>query len=291
MQIVSGEVKNMEKQPEGPAFIGIGVQRGGTSWLYECLKEHPQTYIPTKEVHFFDEKYDLGSDWYRQLFTHPDAELVPGEYTPDYIASKVTIERIYKFNPNVKLILILREPLSRAHSAYKLCQSYGRFKDVAFNAAVAKDPWIIKQSLYSEQIQHLLSLFPKSSVHIDFYEKIEENPRQFFKDICEFIGIDGEYDPDALDSVRNTSINAAFQDRFGLIKLQNFLLRKGFSRQINWMKNLKLFGFIKRALIQRSKQKSSEIKIDPEVVSMIREDVEKLEKILNLSLSNWKANY
>ncbi|WP_349343070.1 sulfotransferase [Marinobacter sp. MMG032] len=281
----------MGKQLEGPEFIGVGVQRGGTSWLYECLKEHPQTYIPTKEVHFFDEKYDLGSDWYRQLFTQPDAELVPGEYTPDYIASKVTIERIYKFNPNVKLILILREPLSRAHSAYKLYQSYGRFKDLDFNAAVEKDPWIIKQSLYSEQIGHLFSLFPKSNVHIDFYEKIEENPRQFFKDVCEFIGIDGEYDPDALYSVRNTSINATLQDGFGLIKLQNFLLRKGFSRQINWMKNMKLFGFMKRALIQRSKQKSSEIKVDPKVVAMIEQDVEKLEKILSLSLSNWKANY
>lgn len=103
-----------------PDFIGIGVQRAGTTRIYELLKQHSEICMPTyrKEVHYFDRYYHKGERWYRSLFDHCKGKIV-GEITPAYIYDEKCAERIHKLLPDVKLIAILRNPIDRAYSQFK----------------------------------------------------------------------------------------------------------------------------------------------------------------------------
>ena len=58
-----------------PNFLGIGVPRGGTTWLHELLSSHSEVYMPTqrKEIHYFDRFYDRGSSWYEDFFPSDEA--------------------------------------------------------------------------------------------------------------------------------------------------------------------------------------------------------------------------
>ena len=77
-----------------PTFLGIGVPRSGTTWLHEILQAHPDVYVPKyrKEIHFFDENYGLGIDWYRKFFPsdmHANKYRVIGEITPFYFTMMI----------------------------------------------------------------------------------------------------------------------------------------------------------------------------------------------------------
>ena len=67
-----------------PNFIGIGAQRAGSTWLYACLREHPQVYVPPeKELHFFNAHFDRGLNWYKQQFPPPEPPEPPAPEPPE----------------------------------------------------------------------------------------------------------------------------------------------------------------------------------------------------------------
>ena len=100
-------------------FIGIGAQRSGTSWVYACLYEHPEICIPIKEIHFFSRpRYENGTLWYEEHFATCGVGKRCGEFSTSYLYSDVTAERIHKHYPEVKILAILRNPITRALSQY-----------------------------------------------------------------------------------------------------------------------------------------------------------------------------
>ena len=117
-----------------PSFIIAGVQKGGTTALSALLCTLKSiTFSKKKELHFFDstKKYDLGLHEYIKHFpihnsTATTSQRIPifGESTPFYIASRVACERIVKIIPDIKIIILLREPISRAYSEYQMKKRY-----------------------------------------------------------------------------------------------------------------------------------------------------------------------
>lgn len=110
-----------------PECIVIGTQKGGTTALHKYLSQHP-SIVPAikKEMHFFncDNAYNKGLDYYRHFFeaaTPNRANKIAIDVTPDYLFfSYKTAERIYQFNPSIKLIALLRDPIKRAYSAWQM---------------------------------------------------------------------------------------------------------------------------------------------------------------------------
>ena len=99
-------------------FIGIGVQKSATSWVFQSLIEHPEIQAgKEKEINFFNFKYQYGYHWYQNRFF--DSELLTGEFSTQYFWDKNVPERIYQFNPDIKLILCLRNPVDRAFSQHQ----------------------------------------------------------------------------------------------------------------------------------------------------------------------------
>lgn len=124
-----------------PAFLIIGVQKGGTTSLHEYLAEHPDVSAPvTKEVHYFDHAYHRGDGWYRAHF-HPAAHLgeISGESTPYYLFHPLVPELVAGDLPKCKLVVILRNPVDRAFSQHNHERVLG-YEDLSFEEAIAREP-------------------------------------------------------------------------------------------------------------------------------------------------------
>lgn len=272
----------------GPDFVGIGVQRGGTSWLYECFNEHPEIYMPGKELHFFDQKYDRGITWYSSLFDVKDKSLIKGEMTPDYLFNKDAIVKLHSHYPNAKLIIILREPFERAYSAIGLMRSHGRYKDLSFSDIIKKEKWIIEQSLYFNQLSHLFSIFPKETIKIYLFEDITDRPLWLLQNAFEFIGVDASFQPVSFQEKYNISGTAKFVHLINLEKIQYKLRQNSVGRRILKLKKFKLLKSLKNRLASSKSQKDVKAThCSNELRAEIKRDILKTEELLKIDLSHW----
>ena len=127
-----------------PTFIGIGAQRAGTTWAYNCLAEHPQVFMTRKkEQHFFYVNYSRGLDWYAAQFAGAGSAVARGEITPDYLYHPEALANIARDLPDARLFVILRNPIDRAVSAYALHaqryagQSFAQASSVTTSSSIA----------------------------------------------------------------------------------------------------------------------------------------------------------
>jgi len=105
-----------------PSFLIIGAQKSGTTSLFEYLSEHPRVAPPLrKEVHYFDSNFSRGEEWYRAFFpVLPRGQgSITGEATPYYLFHPLVPTRAAALMPDARLIVLLRDPVSRAFSHYQ----------------------------------------------------------------------------------------------------------------------------------------------------------------------------
>jgi hypothetical protein len=128
-----------------PNYIIAGAQKCGTTSLYAYLCEHPQVCPPmTKEMSFFDNRFDRGLRWYQSNFPRRDEikrkadrdlPLLTGESTAYYLFHPHAARRIAETLPDIKIILLLRNPVERAYSHYQLNVRRGN-ETLSFEAAI-----------------------------------------------------------------------------------------------------------------------------------------------------------
>jgi hypothetical protein len=108
-----------------PNFVVIGTQKGGTSFFYSLLTEHPLVRrAAAKELHFFDNKFAEGVGWYRRCFSEGERvdgqRTITGEASPSYLFDPQVPERMARIVPEARLIALLRNPVDRAYSHYQM---------------------------------------------------------------------------------------------------------------------------------------------------------------------------
>jgi hypothetical protein len=124
-----------------PDFAVIGVGKGGTTFLYHLLTQHPLVErAAAKELHFFDNYFDLGIEWYRGCFPTPSSDdgrrTITGEATPGYLFHPRAPERMAEVVPWARLITLLRNPVDRAYSAYYKDVRHGSKNNRTFEEAI-----------------------------------------------------------------------------------------------------------------------------------------------------------
>ena len=180
-------------------FIIVGAMKAGTSSLGFHLNNHPDVYLPKKELQFFndDSKFDMGYNYYYSLF-NPDGEKVLGEKTPTYSYQENVAERIYKFNPEIKLVWIFRNPVERAYSNYLHAVKNGS-ELLSFDSAVKNEPeriktdiWkgYIERSIYINQVERYLQWFKIEQMHFVVFEEFKTNPEKELRKIFDFLQVD-----------------------------------------------------------------------------------------------------
>ncbi len=163
-------------------FLIAGAQKGGTTALYDYLADYPDLALSDpKEVHFFDdETHDWAAPDYAAYHAHfPTADERPcGEATPIYIYWPQSLERIAAYNPAMKFIVTLRDPVERAWSGWRMetkngveTQPFGWCVREGRQRLFDAEPWghhrefsYVERGFYGEQLERLYGLFPKDQV-------------------------------------------------------------------------------------------------------------------------------
>ena len=125
-----------------PDFLIIGTQRGGTTTLFSLLSAHPGIFMPEeKEVHYFDLNYQKVIDWYTEKFSTSvkASTAITGEASPYYLYHPHVPARVAKDLPEVKLIVLLRDPVDRAYSNYMLERKRNAEAMATFSQVVAME--------------------------------------------------------------------------------------------------------------------------------------------------------
>lgn len=164
------------------------------------LNQHPDVYIYPREIHFFDKYYDKGIQWYEKHFE--SKKRIKGEKTPIYCYDKKSINRIHSHYPNVKLIILLREPIQRAYSQWNMCQTRNDsypLKNVSFEKVIENDlarkdlvireTDILQRGYYDDQIEYILSKFDRKNLYIGISEEIKANKKVEYAKIFNFLGV------------------------------------------------------------------------------------------------------
>ena len=207
-----------------PDFLIFGAQRSGTTNLYDLLVRHPSVNAAShKEVHFFDLHYGRGERWYRGNFPSQQRDssggaLVCGEATPTYIAYGSAPARVRELIPDVKLVVLLREPVARAVSHYHHFRRLGN-EHRSFEDAIAweygylssgnrpllldspergSDPLYLSLSAYAPQLQRWLSTFPREQIFIAAAEELFENRDVILASLGRFLGLRSPFPPDSV---------------------------------------------------------------------------------------------
>lgn len=103
------EVNPLTLRPEGPDFVGVGVQKSGSTWLADILAQHPKILMPRKDIHFFNRYFYQGYSWYHSWFANKQGQ-VAGDFTPNYFISPPPAHMTKEFYPhwNLRRILLYR---------------------------------------------------------------------------------------------------------------------------------------------------------------------------------------
>ncbi len=201
-----------------PDFIGLGVQRGGTTWLYKKLQQHPRICFPKhrKEAHFFDRYYERGRSWYSDIFNHCMVAC-KGEITPDYLYEQKCPKRIYELLPGVKLFLILRNPIDRAYSHYKKEVRDYSF-DGSFSDFAEDKEGVLERGLYYEQITRYLQFFSREQILILYFSDLNQKPDEILREVFKFLEVDPSFEPERLNGKENASRLPRYQGIYARIK-------------------------------------------------------------------------
>lgn len=206
-----------------PSFLIVGAQRCGTTSMYKTLAQHPLVLpaVLHKGAHYFDTGYGHGPSWYRGHFpltatarrAAVDGRLpVTGESSPYYLFHPLAGERIKADLPGVRLLVLLRDPVERAYSAYTHETARG-FETEPFERALELEPVrlageveklladptyqshshqhhaYVTRGRYAEQLERLEGLFGRDHLHVVDSQRFFTDPEPVFADVVDFLGL------------------------------------------------------------------------------------------------------
>ncbi|KAM7371059.1 hypothetical protein PAMP_010557 [Pampus punctatissimus] len=180
-----------------PQAIIIGVKKGGTRALLEFLRIHPDVRAVGSEPHFFDRFYDKGLEWYRNLMPRTLEGQITMEKTPSYFITKEVPRRVFSMSRHTRLIVVVRDPVTRAVSDYTqtLTKSPGlpSFQNLAFRNATTRlidTSWsAVRIGIYAKHLENWLRFFPLSRFLFVSAERLVTDPAGEMGRVQDFLGL------------------------------------------------------------------------------------------------------
>lgn len=266
----------------------IGPQKAASTWMYSCLREHPQIACASKEdLYYFDMNWHLGRDWYLSHFRSARPDQLLADFTCTYLRCPEAPERMAKENPRARIIVCLRDPVERAFSHYWHEKKRGRisyrFSEFSTNYDLFSS-WI-ETGFYARRLEQFLAHFPREQLLCQLYDVLEQDPRAFLRQALEFVGVDTDFQPTVLDRRVNVAGHKRDPLNVALHKVRRGLEVVGLGNTVE--------GLERRfpALSGRSEYLRG---IPPEIEAILRRiyepEIERTEKLLGLDLSAWKQS-
>lgn len=282
-----------------PTFLGIGVNKAGTTWLHNLLASHPRIWMPRrrKEINFFTKYYEKGVDWYERFF--PDSAEASryqaiGEYTPAYLYDDRCPARIAKIPTIRQFLLCLRNPVERAYSAYGHRVRNRNYRG-SFETFLDEDPHQIDRGRYATHLKPYLQQFDREQFLILRFEKLFSDVTATRQTIAAFLNVDPEQFPaDAGAEARNVTFVPRFRRAFAVAQSVIRTMKKWeMGRVLDLLQRSGLGPFLKRLFGRRDKE---EVLLDmaPETRKRLARhyapEIEELESLTGMDFSIWKRD-
>ncbi len=300
-----------------PNFLIIGAAKAGTTSLYHYLQQHPAVYRSLhKEPNFFafDGETTAGRgpgfckmlrkrytvETYRALFTGATTETAIGEASTKYLYRLHSVERIYHYRPDMKLIAVLRHPVDRGYSQYRQNLMKGQEIAHSFEAAVAIEPQrlaadgqdkyhYLDRGYYGRQLQAYFKRFDPAQMRIYLYEDLVANPARLLADIAEFLEIDSAFPFDTATR-HNSTGKARVPKYYPVFRLWRWLkeTRRGKVkyRQLNRLRK-RLINYTMKALNHSTWMPPLRPELRRQLSERYRDDIALLSELIHRDLSHW----
>ena len=298
-------------------FVCIGSQKAGTTKLHEIFNNHNSVFLPKeKEAHFFEieELYKKGINYFFNTFysNYKGQEKRIGLFDPNLQLDKLYVKRILDEFPKIKILFVLRDPVSRAYSHYKMSKLRG-FETNGFLAAIEledsrlKNPkeyhqgyktktkghfeknhfGYISRGLYYELLSFLKENMKKSNYKIILFEDLINNLDEISNSICGFLNIPNfEYKIDRKKSNESRDVRYKW--------VNSFIKESKFSKIMKALTSKKSRAKLKKFITKINSKKSINKKdLDYNTKKIIfdkyfKNEISKIELDFNLDLKNWK---
>ena len=276
----------------------VGAPKAGTTSLHHYLNEHPDVLMSEeKEPDYFSNKElsDQGlyygtsqidnEEKYHNLFKNKKNEQILGEASVSYLFYPEVPQRIKNYNPEAKIIIMLRNPVDRAFSHYLMDYRLGltseSFDDIFKKKSELKFQQYFVLGNYSSQIINYFNVFGKENIHIILYSDFKKNTPLELEKVFDFLSLNTNYSID-FNKVHNS---------FSMPK--NNIVRKIYS--IIWLRKVLVtlvpFSFIsliKSILFNKENKPKLSVEVRNSVSLYFEKDIEILEKLLSINLEKWK---
>ncbi len=279
-----------------PDFIGIGTPRCGTTYLSHLLNQHSDIYFAPyyKEIHYFDNNYHRGLKWYSTFYNNTTNHKSCGDFTPSYMFQEKVISLIKEFNPRVKLIVCVRDPVNRAFSHYMQRNRYQNGKNNFDETIRHNHQDILGYGQYGYQLNQVLKHFSKDQIKIIVFEELIEKPQKILSELFEFLNLNN-----FIINSNETPKNYMKEFHFKIIQHTIRGIRS-MGRRYYYFRILLYYLFPGHRLIQKLKKinmkkvvknrEKMSLETQQYLIEYYTEDKKLLEKILGKSISNWQIN-
>jgi hypothetical protein len=262
-------------------FLVIGFPRCGTTWLHSTLKKHPEIFLPEKkELKFFNKEYEKGFEYYRSWFAKAGSDQICGEITPNYIYSEDALKRVYSSFPNIKLIVVMRNPVHRLYSSYRFF--YEQYNERSFQDLL-KEESFLKSSQYIDYIKRWSELYPYKAFKFLVFEEMMSKPMLCLQEIFKFLDVDQGIEVKVDKSSSNLTV---------FPKAQSLLYKCHLSWIIEAIKNTFLNNIIRDITIKKSKSQYNALdkKNKKNLINYYRPYNQELQNFIKKDLFLWEKS-
>lgn len=290
-------------------FLVVGAEKCGSTWLADMLRQHPGVFVPIeKEIHYFNRKFvdfpdldnynhDKPLDWYWNFFESAQPGQKLGEVSPSYLWDDDAAGCIHAFDPNVKILILLRNPAERLYSAYRFWMQRGVVGRISFIEATRRfHDLLVKRSLYFAQVKRYYDLFPANQIRVWIMDGARGGgTSRILAESEQFIGVE-PFIPEDVSARPNMTGTPRFWLVNRFIAYGRRFLRK-YSILASLTDLLRKFQVVQKVEILRQKNKMREAPTQISMMSdeerkyaksLLQEDVRQLEELLKIDLGAWK---
>lgn len=289
-------------------FIGIGAGRSGSTWISECLREHPEVnFSIKKETNFFSTPHCVNfkiwdkalnpnkiekdiTEYYKEFDLEKKNSFKKGEFTPNYLYDTEAAQLIKKHFPNTKIVVCLRNPAEIMYSTfwYAKCTHLTNNRLTTFKEFIKNEKYYEIGYLY-KYLKLYYDLFPKENIYLILFDDIKKRPKDLIKNLYSYLNIDNSFTPSCL----NKKINSATKPKLSIITS----LVKSIYKIVSTTKLIFLYkALAKNHLIIKIYNKLTKTKFSyppmskderRQTIKIFVDDIKNLEKLTGLNLSNW----
>jgi len=276
----------------------VGAPKAGTTSLHHYLNEFPEILMSKeKEPDYFSDKelFDQGLYYgtsridslqkYNSLFSGRKEEKLMGESSVSYLYYPEVPNRIKEYNPDSKIIVMLRNPVDRAFSHYLMDYRLGLTSE-SFESEFHKKKGLNFQQYfllgnYSSQVKRYIDVFGSENIHFIWYSDFKKDSEKQLNKVINFIGLESDFKVD-FDAIHNSFTmprNNLIRKIYSVVSLRKLLT---LIFPFNLVKGIKSFLFNKG-----NKPKLSD-KTRNNILEYYLSDIQKLEQLLSVNLRRWK---